>query len=62
MVYTNIDHSKRIHAVSVPLYDDTPWSKYFLFSGQCYIEAIGTSVGRDWTPQYSDIYFAKLEK
>ena len=74
-MYTNIDHAKGLNAVSEalqfrgPLYDGIMQllelslkNNDFLFNGQWYIQATGTSMGRDWAPHYADIYMAKFEK
>ena len=43
-----------------------PWiiinNNDFLFNGQWYIPATGTSMGRDWAPHYADINMAKFEE
>jgi len=71
-IYANNDYTKEIHAVSEalqfrdPFCDsiaELPWiitkNNYFLFNGQLYIQANGTSMGQDWVPHYADIYMAK---
>ena len=34
----------------------------FFYNGQWYIQATGTSMGRDWAPYYADIQMANFEK
>ena len=74
-MYTNIDHTKGLMAVSEalgvrgPLYDGIMQllelslkNNDFLFNNEWYLQITGTSMGRDWAPHYADIYMAKFEK
>ena len=74
-MYTNIDHTKGLQAVrdvmgNYPIYDDpiiellelSLNSNNFLFNDEWFIQKEGTSMGKDWAPDYAYNYMAKYEK
>ena len=74
-MYTNIDYIKWLLAArdvigKYPVYDDpiiellelSLKSNDFLFNDERFIQKVGTSMGRDWAPQYADSYMVTFEK
>ena len=74
-MYTNIYHTKGLQEFrdvmgNDPIYDDliiellelSLKSNDFLFNAEWFIQKVGTSMGKDWGPHYTDIYMAKYEK
>ena len=67
-MYTNIDHAKGLNAVSVALqfrchlYDGIMQLLELALKITIFSLMAMTSMGRDWTPQYADIYMANLRR